>query len=360
MIEDWFNQLEGELCAGGDERHARVVEIRHEMFQIRETNPDRMIALIDEGRALARCLDHAWLVLYFSVRRAEALMLYKGDVEAGLEQAVTNSLEVRKSIYDALPWRASVHNDLVVGYLYTDPTGYADMAREALDWLDGQSRANETPRYLILARRRWLAWELGELDEAIEWGRQSLALAEQDTDASRARFFTVFAYSVLCHIAWHRDDFAWLGQMATSGEQLARESDTQLEMGEFQMWQALLYRRAGDTHRGIKTYRQAARCIARLGKPADCIYFDAVCGYHDLGDEREEALAARDAELAILVGHHRWGSEVNCRLDRCRRLGRLGRLGAGDIAETRAAIAKLRKPQSATARLDAIERGTPA
>ena len=357
MIEDWFNQLEGEMCASGDERHARIIEIRHEMFQIRETNPDRMIALIDEGRALARNLDHTWLVLYFSVRRAEALMLYKGDVEAGLEQAVTNSLEVRKPIYEALPWRASVHNDLVVGYLYTDPTGYADLAREALDWLDAQAQASDTPRYLILARRRWLAWELGELDEAIEWGRQSLALAEQDPDPTRARFFTVFAYSVLCHIAWHRGDFAWLGQMATSGVQLARESDTQLEMGEFQMWQALLLRRAGEAVRAAKMYRQAARCIARLGKPADCIYFDAVCGYHDLGDEWEESLEARDVELAILAGHHRWGSEVNCRLDRCRRLARLGRLRTEDIADTRAVIAKLRKPQSATARLDAIERG---
>jgi hypothetical protein len=359
MIEDWFNQLEADLCAG-DERQARIVEIRHEMFQLRETNPDRMLALIDEGRTLARHLDHAWLALYFAVRRAEALMLYKGDVEAGLEQAVTNSLEVRKPIYDALPWRASVHNDLVVGYLYTDPVGYADMARDALDWLDEQAKADDMPRYLILARRRWLAWELGDLAEAIEWGRQSLALAEQDPDLSRGRFFTVFAYSVLCHIAWHRGDIDWLRQMATSGEQLARESDTQLEMGEFQMWQALLFRRAGEAGRGLKMYRQAARCIARLGKPADCIYFDAVCAYHDLGDEQEEALAARDVELAILVGHHRWGSEVNCRLDRCRRLARLGRLRADDIAETLAAIAKLRKPNEAASRLDAIERGETA
>ena len=356
MIEDWFNQFEGEVCAG-DERRARIVEIRHEMFQIRETNPDRMLALIDEGRTLARHLENAWLVLYFSVRRAEALMLYKGDVEAGLEQAVTNSLEVRKSIYDALPWRASVHNDLVVGYLYTDPTGYADMAREALDWLEEQSRANDSPYYLILARRRWLAWELGELNEAIEWGRQSLALAEQDADQSRGRFFTVFAYSVLCHIAWHRGDFDWLQQMALDGEHLARLSDTQLEMGEFQMWQAVLHRQAGDNQRADKMYRQAARCIARLGKPADCIYFDAVCAYHDLADEHEEALAARDAELAILVGHHRWGSEVTCRLDRCRRLARVGRLGADDIAETRATIARLRKPENPAAKLDAIERG---
>ena len=75
------------------------------------------------------------------------------------------------------------------------------------------------------------------------------------------------------------------------------------------------------------------------------------------GPLREESLEARDVELAILAGHHRWGSEVNCRLDRCRRLARLGRLRTEDIAETRAVIAKLRKPQSATARLDAIERG---
>ena len=358
MIEDWFDQYEAGLCAG-DERGARLVEIRHEMFQLRETNPDRMLALIDEGRALARQLDRSWLSLYFAVRRAEALMLYKGDVEAGLEQAVTNSLEVRKPIYEALPWRASVHNDLVVGYLYTDPVGYADMAREALDWLEGRAEAQDTPRYLILARRRWLAWELGDLDEAVEWGLQSLALAGQDSDANRARFFTVFAYSVLCHIAWQRGDNDWLRQMATDGERLARESDTQLEMGEFQMWQALLFRRAGEAGRGVEMYRRAARCIARLGKPADCIYFDAVCAYHDLADEQEEALAARDAELAILAGHHRWGSEVICRLDRCRRLARLGRLGADDIAETRVAIAKLRKPHEAAARLDAIERREP-
>jgi hypothetical protein len=359
MIEDWFDRVATDLAAG-DVRLARVVEIRGEMFQIRETNPDRMLALIDEGRSLARQFDHSWLALYFSVRRAEALMLYKGDVAAGLEQAVSNSLEVRKPAYDALPWKASVHNDLVVGYLYTDPVGYAGMAREALDWLDAHARADGTPRYLILARRRWLAWEVGELDEAVEWGRQSLALAEQDPDPSRARFFTVFAYSVLCHIAWQRGDFDWLRRMAAEGEELARQSDTQLEMGEFQMWQALLHRRSGDTRRAQKMYHQAARCIARLGKPADSIYFDAACAYHDLGDEQEEALAARDAELAILAGHHRWGSEVECRLDRCRRLVRLGRLTAEDIAETRAAVARLRQPREAADRLAEIERGLPA
>jgi hypothetical protein len=181
-------------------------------------------------------------------------------------------------------------------------------------------------------------------------------MAAGDPDQSTARSHSVFCYSHLCEIAWMRSDWPTLAELAPVGEELARDAGHQLELAEFLMWQALLARRAGDERRARRHFLQATRRIAQLGMPPDHIYFDALSAFHAAGGETERELAARDAELALLVGNGRWASEVRCRTERCVLLARLGRPLERELAEARDVARNLRRPEAALARLDEIER----
>jgi hypothetical protein len=353
---DWFVRFEADARSRGDRERLRLVSLVYEADLHRETNPDRMLALIEEGRHLARRLHEPWWTLFYDDRRAGALMKYKGDAHAGLEMAVRNALEARKPLYETFPWRFRVHDHLVVGYLNTDPVGFADEIREALTFLERDVPAEGSPKYLVLARRRWLAGELGLHDEAEELARRALAMAASDNDQMTARSHAVFCFSHLAEIAYHRRDWPALEDHSAVGEELARSVGHQLEHSEFQMWQAVAARHASDEVRGVRLSRQASRRVAQLGMPPDHIWFDALCAYHDEAGELAEELAARDQELALLLNKGRWAAESRCRLHRCRLRARLG-LPLDDEVAARAVIARLRKPAMLLEELERISRG---
>jgi hypothetical protein len=355
---DWLARFEAEARAAGDQQRLRLVELTWLPDQHRETNPDSMLALLAEGRLLARKLREPWWELYYEARRAGALMKYKGDVAAGLELSVRNALEARKPLYENYPYRFGIYDDLVVAYLYTDPVGYADEVREALQWLARHAPAAGSPRYLVAARRRWLHDELGELDAAEEMARQGLALAAGDEDCTTARWHAVFCFSHLCQLAWQRRDWAALAERTRAGEELAQGADLKLELAEFQLWQALLARRDRDEARARLLWRQACQRVDRLGMPPDHIWFDALCAYHGQGGEWSAELAARDRELALLLGKGRHAAECRCRVERCRLLRRMGRPLADELLAARIATSRLRRPAAVLSQLRRIEAGT--
>jgi hypothetical protein len=351
---DWFNHFESDARARGDEERLRLVALIYEADQHRETNPDRMLVLLDEGRHLARRLGEGWWTLFYDDRRAGALMKYKGDAQAGLELAVRNALEARKPVYESFPWRFRIHDHLIVGYLNTDPMGYATEIREALTYLERDVPVEGSPKYLVLARRRWLAGELSEHDEAEQLAHRALAMAASDHDQATARSHAVFCFSHLCEIAYRRQDWQGLEEQAVVGEQLARQMGHLLELAEFLMWQALIARRACDPMLSTRLSQQAKRRVAQLGMPPDHIWFDALCAYHNEGGELAEELAARDAELALLRNKGRWAAESRCRMERCRLRARLGLPVAEELAAARAVIARLRKPEPVLEELEQI------
>jgi hypothetical protein len=260
---------------------------------------------------------------------------------------------MRGPTFERFPWRFRVLDHLVVGYLNTDPVGFADEIRAALDHLESVAGERGSPRYLLLARRRWLAAELDRYDEAESHARAGLALAADDPDRWTASSHAVFCYSHLCHAAWLHDG-PGLAEMAEEGERLARQTGHRLEQSEFHLWLALLARRSGDEVLARRLAHQARGRVARLGMPPDHIYFDALVAFHLEGGEAEAALAARDRELVILSGRDRWNAEARCRAERCRLLGLLGRLTAGDVEEARRAARRLRRPERSLARLEGL------
>ncbi|MFO0876480.1 MAG: hypothetical protein U0840_03825 [Gemmataceae bacterium] len=352
---DWIDEFEHQARTANDPHRLRLVQLVYEADRYRETDPDQMLAFIAEGRTLARQLSEPWWELFYDDRRAGALMKYKGEAATGLELAVRNALEVRKPIYAQFPWRYRIHDHLVVGYLNTDPAGYATEIREALDWMADTMPLVGSPRYLLLARRRWLASEVGDCREAERLARQALDMAASDPDQLTAQSHATFCYSHLCEIVAAREEWDTLGDLAREGERLAFQMGHQLELAEFHMWQALLARREGNSEQAARWFRQATRRVAQLGMPPDHIYFDAWCAFHEQGGEPAEALAVREHELRLLVGRGRWAAEARCRTQRLWLQVQLGQPVEADLEAARAVVRRLRCPDEPLTRLAAVE-----
>jgi hypothetical protein len=99
--------------------------------------------------------------------------------------------------------------------------------------------------------------------------------------------------------------------------------------------------------------------MGRLKKPADEVYFDALCTFHELGGDLDASLEARQHQAALLAGRGQAATECLCALHRVGLLARLGRPVDAAAAEVRAAAARLRKPAFYLDRLERVRRGEP-
>jgi hypothetical protein len=354
---DWFDEYGWDALRRGDEERVRLARLHHEAYGHRETDPDRALALIAQGRRLAERLREPWWVLYYDHYHVHALLHFKQDYNDVLERAVGNTLEARKPAYAAFPRRLLIHDDLVAAYTGIDPVGYAGPIREALAWLDAEAPAAGEDRYMLLGAVRQLALDLGELGAAEEAVRQTLALADADADRGMAQHFLVFTYAALADLCWRRGDWAGLAEVTATGEEVARQVGHRVELAGFWMWQALLARRAGEEGRAAALYRKASGSMARVRMPPDPAYFDAECAFHELAEGPARALGVRERELEAIAGRGRLACECACHVKRCRLLAKMGRLRAEDLAAARAAAGRLRQPEGPLAELERMAAG---
>ena len=129
------------------------------------------------------------------------------------------------------------------------------------------------------------------------------------------------------------------------------------------MWQAFLPPAGRRTqprgHKALPPGRAAAGPAGQAGRLH--LFRRGLCAYHDLAASRRRPWRLATPSWPSSSGHHRWGSEVNCRLDRCRRLARLGRLTArGHRRDAGGGGPAAPAPDQPLARLEAIERGETA
>jgi hypothetical protein len=358
-VWDWVHEFECAARLRGDGKRLRLSQLHREAYQHRHSDPDRMLALFDEGRRLAAALGESWWVLFFDHWRVETLIYYKDDYRQLLDWAVACTLELRKPANEGHPLRFAIWCNLIASYLCVDPRGYASAIEEALTYLMNEVPAEGEERYLLLARRHWFAWEMGRVDDARRLALAELVLADTDPSRHTAWHHEVDTFKTLCRIAFRKGDWDDLHAYAVAGEERARLLDYKFELALFLLWQALWSRREGQTEQAKRLCRQATTRMARLGKTPDDSFFDALCAYHELAGEAPAALRARDRELAGIVGRGQLAGECDCRLKRCRLLVRLGQPLDGEADAARAAIARLRQPSWYLAELDRIRGGGP-
>lgn len=355
-VWDWIREFEWQARSRGDDRRARLTHYHPEAFQYRHTEPDRMLALLEEGRRLGRSLGEPWWVLFFDHWRVETLIYYKEDYTSLLDLAVQATLELRKPPLEQHPLRFAIYCNLVAAYLCIDPRGYVSAIQQALDYLHKEVPAEGEEKYLLIARRHWFAYELGRLEEANRLALEELALTDADPDRWIALHHSVDTYKTLCRIAHRRDDWSALMGYARAGEEVARNQGTKYpyELAAFLLAQALWSRHEGREEEAKRLYRRATAQMGRLGKAGDSSYYDALCAYHELGGQLTHALRARDRELEEIRGKGQLAYECECRLKRCRLVRKMGLPLEEEAQAVRIAMKRLREPSWYQTELDRV------
>jgi hypothetical protein len=343
-IWDWMRDFDEQARASGDAERMRLCRLHSEAYGHRQTDPDRMLLLLEEGRRLAGRLREPWWALFFEHWKVETLIYYKDDYREVIDLAVRATLELRKPGFENFPLRFGIWCNLVAAYLCVDPRGYAAAIRAALDYLGQQVPAEGSDRYLLQARRHWFAYELGDLALAERLALEELAMADSDADRHTARHHAVDTYKALCWIAFRRGDWSALAGHALAGEEIARTIEYRYELALFLLWRGLVARRDRREAEAQRLVRQGTAQMARLGQPPGESYYDALAAYHELGDNPRAAWEVRQRELETTLGKGQLAYECQVRIKRVRVLRRLGEPAEDEAQAARAAAARLRAP----------------
>jgi hypothetical protein len=356
-IWSWIHDFETEAQARGDRDRIRLATLHGEAYGYRQNDPDRMLALLDEGRRMAVLLREPWWVLFYDHWTLETLIYYKDDYREVIDLAVKATLELRKSIFETFPLRFGIWCNLVAAYLCVEPRGYVAAIREALAYLQDQVPNEGGDRYLLQARRHWFAYEIGELDEARALALEELALADSDPDRHTARHHEVDTYKALCWIAFRQREWPALAEYASAGEERARSIRYRYELALFLLWQALCARRDGHSEQARRLAKQGTGHMARLGQPPGESYYDALACFHEMGENDGEAWEVRQRELDTTVGKGQLAYECLVRLKRMRLLKKMGLPPEDELKALHRAAAKLRAPEWYLEELARVLRG---
>jgi hypothetical protein len=307
------------------------------------------------SRGVAESLHEPAWVLMFDHLRLQVLIHYLRDFRSALDLAVAATLEARKPAYAGLPHRVCLHDDLINAYVGTDPAGYADGIRPALDFMAREVAPDSECRYCIQGCTTDFALQCGRLDEAEQSARRELDMAAADpADGDR---HAAYNYLKLCQIAFRRGDWNALREAALVAEESARRYDDVRELAECLVWQGLIARRDGDEQAARRLVRQAAARIAHTAALPGPSYHDALCAFYEMAGDLDRALKTRSHELELVAGKGRLLTECLTRTKRCRLLRQMGLPLADDLAAAREAARKLRDPAPHLEELDRIEAG---
>jgi hypothetical protein len=358
-VWDWIREFRERAWEDGDTQRQELSQLLQEALEYNETEPDRALALLARGRTVAKTLNEPWWVLLFDHWRLQVLLHFKQDYRDVLDLAVQATVEARKPQYANLPQRVCLHEDLIWAYVGIDPVGHAGAIQQALDYMAAEVTPEVECRYCVQNCRTEFQTHLGRLDEARHSALHTLSEGDADLSRHTAEHHAVSAHCDLCDIAYRRRDWEGLREAALAGEEVARRRDRPRRLAELLAWQAVLARHDGDEDTARRRVRQAAARLGRLKAQPGQAYYDAVCAYHELGGELEQALEVRGRELNGLLNTGRHHYECRCRLRRCELLARLGRSLEPERTAAREAATKLRDPSRYLAELDRIA-GEPA
>jgi hypothetical protein len=282
------------------------------------------------------------------------MLYFLGDCSRILDLVVHNALEVRKPAYAGFPFRLLIVSDLIMAYLMIDLQGYADEAREALDYLASEVGIDEgEPVYRLLCARYFYAHKLDDWDSARAVCMTMLATLEREREDILLQHYRPIVHAWLCKVAFRQRDHHSLADWALLGaERVPGYQQKVLRL--FWACQAFLARRAANEKEARRLYRMATARTNRLRSPPMDGYFEVLCDYHEAGGDLEQALQERDRELAFFVDKGMPMGEFLSRMERCRLLSRLGLPLGEEASAARAVAGKLRKPDKWLAEIDRL------
>ena len=359
-FQEWVRDYLAKARAAGDKERLRLPLIYLEAYGHHETDPDRMLALLDQGRLLAKKLGEPWWVLFFDFCRTEVLLHDKMNYTHLLDHVVRTALEARKPLYAQHPLRFAALGHLAAVYLYTDPRGYAAEVRAALAHLQAELPDIRQEHYVLVSRQCLFAEALGRLEEAIALGEKGQAMLEGDPNPENALHHRAGGYRDLCRLYFRRGDWQALGEAAAAGEEAARQRQAKKPLAELLLWRAVWLRHEGDAEEAQRLCRRARSLMGRLGARPPENFIPARAAYHEQGGNLTTALRVRGRQLEQTVGRGMTAAECECHIERCRLLARLGRPLDGEMAAARQAASRSRASDFYLGRLDRIAAGEAA
>jgi hypothetical protein len=344
----WFDRFRAEARRAGDAERLRLTDIHHQAWEKFETEPHSALLDLQNGSALAAGLHEKCWVLFFDYWQCEVYLFFLTQYNAALELAVRTAVEARKPEYEDCPIRARVYRVLVDSYLHFDPVGYAPQIRENLNYLEASVPLDIDTWRLIEARRATLAIEFEDWAEAEADSLHYMARSETN------EFRMIHAHSLLCKIAYERNQYEEALRQAQAGETFARRQRRQHAIASFLAWQALLCRKLGDEESASRFYRNAVARKSRLYLAHSAIY-EVLSDYHETAGEYKAAMQMLDKRLKEATASGSLYEECDCRVDRCKLLAAMGAPLDDEMALARAAAAKLIDPAFILTKLDSIQ-----
>ena len=353
-IWDWIGEFYRKAADDGDDLRMALPQYQMAGYKQRETDPLLAQAIFEEGAKQAKMLNEPWWVMIYGHWRVTGLLFFQRDYRNVLDLAVQNALEVRKPLYDTFPLKFSILRDLVEAYIGIEPAAYLDSVMQTLEILGKEAPEDGTDRFLIHGSRRDLAIEMGQYDEALQLGRDFYALAESIGQPDSVDHHAAFNCCGMAEAAWHKRDFVLIEESAREGERAARESKLKMELSGCLVWQAVAARAAGSEMEAVQLVRQGVNQVSRLQMPPDRGFFEALCAFHELAEEKEQILKVRRSELDAVKDRGRLGYESRTRNRICRILAEMFEPLDEELALAREAAQHLKKPEAALAELDQI------
>jgi hypothetical protein len=264
--------------------------------------------------------------------------------------------EACKPILKDHPWRVAAYNTLLGCYVSIDPIGHAHAIRQCLRQLSKEiPRGPGEHRYVMMNHQRKFLMALGQFKQAEKVVLRHLALF--DEDVGEDEWYIKGAVVDMCWIGYRQQDWEKVCAYAEQGEELVRHmQNSQHELAEAQLWQAVCARKEGNETRAKRLLRGAVNRIRHLEAEPFAEYYDALAYFHELGENLDKALEVREQQLARTQGTGRLGYECEIHLQRCELLARLGRLTGEDLDRAHEATRPLKEPKPYLARLKRLKK----
>ncbi|MCU0499499.1 MAG: hypothetical protein MUF87_19285 [Anaerolineae bacterium] len=322
-------------------------------MELLETDPFQAKNLLSYGKYISQQLDDPCLELDFEFWLCGVTLWYQRRYAEALQMSIQGMVEAHKSRYTScIHRRADMAYVLLASYIDYDPVGYAPKIYETIELLENEMQPDYDLWCLIQWCRSFMAFVLGDLDNALQQVEKYIARSE------KSYFRLADAYTLAAIIHYRRQNVEGLRNAAELGEYYASlHGDAPWMLMEGFLWQAYLARCEHDEASAQRLYQRHQKELARVKSKADIYYYEALCVYHEAGHEWEAALETRERQLEDAIQGQSPFIITEAHFHRLRLLYELGRPTEAAFNEAIAAAEGLLDPVPYRARLDQLKEG---
>lgn len=346
-INQWINTFAADAVEARDRERYHLVVFTGEALPLIGDDPDRALALLEEGRALAERLGEHWFVRFFEHWMIQALLFHKRNPQAALPLAEAAVEATQTGDYADFPQRICLREDLIFSYLSRDPHGYGPQIEAALDYMQTEIAPDCPCLHCLQEIRTAYPLALGRLGDAEQAALSAVKLAWPASDYHHV----LIAFASLCQIAWQREDWPKLAHWSGSGKTFEGQGVGVAYVHALLLWQAVASRRRGADQEAAAQYRHIRGVMRGLASVPTAGYFDALFAYHEQDADLRPALAACRLELHGLRGSGEVARECEVLLRLRRLLARRGMPTEAEDAALQTLAASLADPQAILSQL---------